>query len=340
MESSSDAVSDAAPSITLCMIVRNEARDLPRCLASVAGLVSEVIVVDTGSTDDTPAIAEAHGAILRRHGWGDDFAEARNVALAHATGDWILHLDADEELEAPSRPRLETQLRESPADGLRLRVRSLLPQQDPQRYEDDWIVRLFRRRAGLRYQGRLHEQIRPAIERLGGRVLDADLTILHHGYAQPTAQGTDRRHRNLALLDRMLAAAPEDPYLHYHRGLTLHALGQHAAAASALRQALALGAAELGDGVRIRLYRRLAQLALAAEEYPAALQHAAAGLARQPDDLLCLWVAALARMFQGDVAEAQPLFQRVRRSPTLQPAWTRDLDAVLAACEHALSKSR
>jgi predicted Zn-dependent protease len=96
----------------------------------------------------------------------------------------------------------------------------------------------------------------------------------------------------------------------------------------------------LGDGVRVRLYRRLAQLALAAEEYPAAIQHATAGLAREPTDLLCLWVAALARMFQGNVAEALPLFQQVRRASTLQPSWGRDLDAVLAACGNALQKSR
>ena len=138
----------------------------------------------------------------------------------------------------------------------------------------------------------------------------------------------------------MLAAAPNDPYLLYHRGATLHALGQHAAAAAALQQALTLGAADLGDGVRIRLYRRLAQLSLAAEEYPLALRYAVAGLARQPDDLLCLWVAALAQMLQGQLAEALPLFQQVRRAPTLQPAWGRDLDAVLAACEHSLQKSR
>jgi len=328
------------PILSLCMIVRNEARDLPRCLASVAGLVSELVVVDTGSTDDTPAIAEAHGANLLRHAWADDFAEARNVALAHVTGEWILHLDADEELDTSSRPRLLSLLQGSPADGFRLRIRSLLPPQDPQQFEDDWIVRLFRRQPDLRYHGRLHEQIRPSIERLGGRILDADLTILHHGYAQTTAQGADRRYRNLAQLDRMLAADATDPYLHYHRGATLHALGQHAEASAALQQALALGAADLSEGVRIRLYRRLAQLSLAAEEYPAALQHAAAGLAQEPDDLLCLWVSALARMFQGDIAGAQPLFQQVRRTPTLQPAWERDLDALLAACERALQQTR
>ena len=325
--------------LSLCMIVRNESRDLPRCLASVAGLVAELVVVDTGSTDETPAIAAAHGAVLVHHPWADDFAAARNVALARATGDWILHLDADEELDAASRPRLQALIRASDADGLRLRVRSLLPPQDPQQYEDDWIVRLFRRRPGLRCEGRLHEQIRSAIEQEGGRIQDADLTILHRGYAQVSAQGTDRRRRNLAHLEAMLAEAPADPYLHYQRGATLHALGEQAGAAEALGRALALGAADLGDGIRIRLYRRLAQLALGAEDYPAALRLAASGLAEQPDDLLCLWVAALARTFQGQIADALPLFQQVRRAPTLQPAWERDLDAVLAACEQAFEKS-
>src|SRR5262245_57509130 len=84
------------PLLSLTMIVRNEEESLDRCLASARGLADELIVVDTGSTDRTVEIARAHGASVHHFKWCDDFAAARNVALRHATGQWCLHLDADE----------------------------------------------------------------------------------------------------------------------------------------------------------------------------------------------------------------------------------------------------
>src|SRR4051812_15611125 len=82
------------------MIVRDEARCIVRCLESVRDVVDEMVVVDTGSTDDTVSLAEGTGATVYHFAWVDDFAKARNVALTHCTGDWILVLDADEWLES------------------------------------------------------------------------------------------------------------------------------------------------------------------------------------------------------------------------------------------------
>ena len=82
--------------ISACYIVRNEAAKLERSLASLEGAVDEIIVVDTGSSDDTVKIAEAHGAQVFHFPWQDDFSAARNVSLSKATGDWILVVDADE----------------------------------------------------------------------------------------------------------------------------------------------------------------------------------------------------------------------------------------------------
>ena len=83
-------------SLSLALIVKNESRCLARCLRSVQGVVSEIVVVDTGSTDDTVRIARECQARTVDFAWGDDFAAARNFALAQTTGDWILVLDADE----------------------------------------------------------------------------------------------------------------------------------------------------------------------------------------------------------------------------------------------------
>ena len=79
--------------LSLAMIVKNEAANLPRCLASVQGLVDEMVVVDTGSTDDTVAIAESFGARMGHFPWTDDFAAARNESLRLCTGGWVLVLD-------------------------------------------------------------------------------------------------------------------------------------------------------------------------------------------------------------------------------------------------------
>ncbi|MGB0333344.1 MAG: glycosyltransferase family 2 protein, partial [Planctomycetota bacterium] len=92
--------------ISLCMIAKNEASFLAGCLRSVRGVVHEMIVVDTGSTDDTVAIAEAEGAIVVHFPWCDDFARARNAGVERATGTHVLVLDADERLAPNMGPNL------------------------------------------------------------------------------------------------------------------------------------------------------------------------------------------------------------------------------------------
>ena len=100
------------PRLSVCMIVKNEERFLGQCLASVKDIADELIVIDTGSTDRTVEIAREHGAQVGNFEWCNDFAAARNASIAPATGDWILFLDADEELsptEKAELPRLLSQ---------------------------------------------------------------------------------------------------------------------------------------------------------------------------------------------------------------------------------------
>jgi glycosyltransferase involved in cell wall biosynthesis len=88
--------------LSFCTIVKNESANLARCLESVRPFVDEMVVVDTGSTDDTVAIAQSYGATVHSFSWCDNFAVARNYACSQVSGDWILVLDADEELIAQS----------------------------------------------------------------------------------------------------------------------------------------------------------------------------------------------------------------------------------------------
>src|SRR3954468_23378471 len=95
-----------APRVSLCMIVRNEEKNLRPCLEPVASLFGEIVVVDTGSTDGTRTVATDLGVRLFDFGWRDDFAAARNQSLAHATGDWVFWLDADDRIDADNLRRL------------------------------------------------------------------------------------------------------------------------------------------------------------------------------------------------------------------------------------------
>ena len=197
--------------LSLCLIARNEAKNLPRCLESVRGVVDEIVLVDTGSTDDTVAVAEGHGARVFHLPWADDFAAARNEAVRHARGRWILALDADEALTSEARRALRGLLADERFMAFLLNIRSPLKDARGQAAVINAWPRLFRNRPDIRYEGRVHEQISPSIARAGGMVAATDLVIDHLGYHQDfTDQGT-KRDRNLELLRQQLAERPDDP---------------------------------------------------------------------------------------------------------------------------------
>jgi tetratricopeptide (TPR) repeat protein len=168
-------------------------------------------------------------------------------------------------------------------------------------------------------------------------VAETNLTILHYGYAQPTAQGRElRAARNLRLLQRALAASPDDPYLLYQLGVTYKALGDRALAYASLRRVLELDYRSLGTAVLDKLYMKLAQLALASDEFGRAVEYARESLAFDPDNVVSTYLMALGFMFQGDVARAYPYFRRVRESSNTNLADAEDLDAVLDFCRATL----
>ncbi len=154
--------------VSLCMIVRNEAELLPRFFAAAAGLWDELVVVDTGSTDATPEIADAAGARVIRHRWRDDFAEARNVGLTAATGRFILFLDADE--MAP--PELVAALRGVVASESIGAATVVMRNEFPNGHiRTTPLLRLFRRDEAIRFRHRIHEEVatdvRAYLERTG-----------------------------------------------------------------------------------------------------------------------------------------------------------------------------
>jgi glycosyltransferase involved in cell wall biosynthesis len=207
--------------VSAAMIVRNEERFLAGCLDSIAGLVDEIIVVDTGSTDRTPDIAAAHGARVRHHRWREDFSAARNEALDHAAGDWILYIDADERVRPYDRARLEQELGDPLLCATTVRFH---PRTGYTAYPEH---RLFRRDPRIRFRGAIHETMMPDIDRMietgQGRRGSSNLTIDHLGY---DGDQSHKLQRNLTILEKEVRVKPERMYLWWHLGTVYRDLGR------------------------------------------------------------------------------------------------------------------
>lgn len=182
--------------ISVCMIVRDEEENLPRCLASIAPHVQEIVVIDTGSQDRSVEIARSFRAAVGFRAWDDDFAAARNASLELAKEPWILVLDADEEFDPSTLPALEKAL-EGPGFSRLIRMRLLDAQGG---YQEVPLPRLFRNRPDIRYQKPVHESVQEDLWRLGETTpAVCDVVLLHHGYHAQDVAGRGKIERNLRI---------------------------------------------------------------------------------------------------------------------------------------------
>lgn len=204
--------------LTLCMIVKDEERFLGACLDSVRGVADAIVVVDTGSTDRTPEIARKHGAKLVRHAWSDDFAAARNAALAHVSGGFVLVLDADERLGPGAADSLRAALARDDFDC------GMLPLHDASRLDASpqdvvagrarradavLLPRLLRRTADLRWEGVVHEQVTSWAR--GKRIATIAAPIVHFGAVPELRAARGKNERNLRLLEKRAELEPGNP---------------------------------------------------------------------------------------------------------------------------------
>ncbi|MEY3735257.1 MAG: hypothetical protein RLZZ624_315 [Cyanobacteriota bacterium] len=200
--------------LSLSMIVRNEAERLEACLQSVAGFVDEMVVVDTGSSDATVAIAERCGAIVHSIPWPGDFAPARNEALQWLSGDWVLVLDADELLLPAARQPLQALMAEPDLLLINLLRFEAGASQAP--YSS--VSRLFRRHPGIHWSGQYHSMVDASVSALLAqepqwRIADCPEPALHHDGYRPEllAQG-HKAARLRQAMEAELARHPHDAY--------------------------------------------------------------------------------------------------------------------------------
>ncbi|MCX7982228.1 MAG: glycosyltransferase [Syntrophales bacterium] len=188
------------------MIVKDEEEHLERCLTSVRPFVDEIIVVDTGSQDKTVAIAEKFGAKVYFHPWENDFAKHRNQSISYAKGDWILRLDADEELFAEDGPILRKTLKNSRVDYYFCEMHDM--KRDGTEHGVFYQLRLFRNHMGMYFEHPVHEQLL-----VRGKGDYVRIRIRHYGYDLSPEKMEEKYRARLATLEDILRKHPDDLYM-------------------------------------------------------------------------------------------------------------------------------
>ena len=206
------------PDISLVLIVKNEEKDLPRCLDSFKDIVKEIVIVDTGSTDRTVEIAKSYGARVEFFEWTNDFAEARNVSLSFASCEWILRTDADEYIEEPEKAKLLHCINSGVADIYLCPTVSKL-KNGVQTVEN---VRLIKNNLGIIYHYPIHETVALSAAKLGLVQCLTNVEFLHSGYEFVEEGSSERKtERNISVCSQYLEKHPEDFYVRLVRGLLL-----------------------------------------------------------------------------------------------------------------------
>lgn len=224
--------------LSLCMIMRNEEEHLPRCLESVQGVVDEIVIVDTGSTDRSVEIAESFGATVLHEEWKGDFAAPRNTSIDAATGDWILILDADEELVDGAG--LHPFLQERDIEGYCLREVNFIGDEVGIEAVVNSAFRVFRNRPEYRYDGALHEQIMGKVDSVGGVTTRfIGIEINHYGYLEQTSKARKKTDRNMAIVMEEVKKKPKDSFTLFNAGVEFQRVDDHDQALSYFQRAFA-----------------------------------------------------------------------------------------------------
>ncbi len=206
--------------LSLAMIVKDEEDCIKRCLDSVINLVDEIIIVDTGSTDKTIEICQSCNAQVFSYQWNNDFAAARNFGLDKVTRDWILWLDADEEV-AENRNQINQGSLFDDYDALSIPIINFYGE----KIDHDQVVqigqpRLFRNHMGFRFENKVHEWLNLTSAYEQDRVGFLDLKIYHYGYMNSQVDNKQKFNRNVNLLLQELKDE-EEAFLAYIKALML-----------------------------------------------------------------------------------------------------------------------
>ncbi len=316
------------PRLSVCMIVKNEERFLGQCLASVKDIADELIVIDTGSTDRTVEIAREYGAQVGYFEWCNDFAAARNASIAPATGDWILFLDADEELSHKEKAELPHLLNQTEVSLYRLPLINVHQGE----LSKTFVPRLFINPPGLKFTGRIHEGVMTMLETITSpwqlEIGFGNLKILHHGYHPSVIIEKNKSERNCELLQKAIDENPDEFYFHMQMGGELWRMGNKNESIKEYELALSLaetiGFSKITPEVRETLLSQYSANLLTEKRYQDVVRVLRGKLASKSDLTTSQWMVLTRSLIHlrrpYEALETIDSAHRCREIPTLFPS--------------------
>lgn len=322
--------------LSVCLIVRDNARTIRPCLESIAPWVDEIVVVDTGSLDETPDICRELCARVFHWPWQDSFAAGRNESLRHARGEWIFWMDSDDTIpEHCGRKLRELADGPHPDHVLGYVAQVHCPGEDPTDVTAVDHIKLIRNRSDITFEFRIHEQVLPSIRRAGGQVAWSDLYVVHSG-SEHTADVRARKHaRDLRLLEMELAERPDHPFVLFNLGMTCADAEQHTRAEKYLRSCLRVSPPQ--DSHVRKAHALLASVLMRQQRFPAAEEAIKAGLASFPGDKELLFRLGMLQQNSDRCREAIETYEQLLSETRPRQFSSLDLGVTGFKCRHNLA---
>ncbi len=248
--------------ISISIIAKDESADIVNALNSIKSIANQIVVIDTGSQDETPALCTRHGAEVYFKKWTENFSESRNYAKNHCRNEWIISLDADEIFDTNSFEPYLHYLSDEKVGGLNVKIINALGENDYSPQSEHRYTRIYRNLPSIKYTGRIHEQILASIYESELEVIETDITIKHFGYIDTPEE---KKIRNKQLLEQEVLDHPEDYWLKYHLGETEFSLGNIEKAKKVYLTVVNSFGLTIEQSERTRI--RLSQIALAEDDF-------------------------------------------------------------------------
>lgn len=289
------------PEVSLVMIVKNAGEQLRNAVLSASEFCNDIIVIDTGSTDNTPQIAMQLGTKLFFKKWNNDFSEARNFALNHALNEWILVLDHDETLNGNSLKSNFNLFQNPNVGGIRVNIRNITDNNNASQLHK--YTRIFRNRKDVRFAGKIHEQINQSVIDAGFEIIDSDIEILHYGYNQ---NNIEKNTRNEEMLKSAIKDNPNDDFSQYQYAKTLFAMENYKEFLEISDKLL--NSNELRNSQKELLLVRKAQAYLSTDNYDKILEISDLELTDKDLNGFMKYIRAAAYMQRHEFSEAYKLY--------------------------------
>lgn len=299
--------------LSICMMVKNEENNIERCLDSLRNLLKnplvELIIVDTGSTDNTVNIAKKYTDKLYFHEWNNNFSEMRNISISYAKGNWLLLLDADECVE--SKETLYKLLMEYDIEEyntIQLKIKSYANMIDETNYSILSQPRVFKNDGDFKYEGTVHNQ-----PKFKAPILDADIFIGHYGYIKSDRELMDKKFQRTAnILKKELEKDPNNIYYQFQLSVSYSMYDEHKRALEEIRKVYQMlkNKSKKEKVAYVYMYGMYSRTSFANNEIEETMKVCKEGIQLQPEYIDLYFILANAALIIGERAESIKYFKK------------------------------